>query len=246
MEDFSTELCGGTHVKETGMIETIKIISESAVAAGTRRIEALAGVENIRQFESEQAQKVIGVVKAKLDRMKGLIAQLEAEDQRPDVLYTTEFEDKSIEELHHLDTEFGNFIKEFEKQLSKLKSQKANQDVQSYLEEATALSDGTTVLIKSVEGFDIPMLHSLTDTLVNMKSTLLVVIGSKDGDKGTFLIKAGKEVDSSKYHAGKLIKDLTAIAGGGGGGKPEKAQAGGASSEKVDDALAALREKLSA
>lgn len=245
MSDFSTELCGGTHVKETGMIETINIISESAVAAGTRRIEAIAGYENSQQFESEKAQKVIGVVKAKLERMQGLIAQLEAEGQGPKASYTTEFEGKSIEELHALDAEYGNFIKEFEKELSKLKSQKANQDVQGYIDEAVSLSDGTLLLVKAVEGFDIPMLHALTDTLINMKDALFVVIGSKDGDKGTFLIKSGKGVDTSKYHAGNTIKELTAIAGGGGGGKPEKAQAGGAASSKVDEALAALKEKLS-
>ena len=244
MADFSIELCGGTHVKETGMIESIKVISESAVAAGTRRIEALAGAETIEQYESEQAQKVVSVVKSKLDRMKGLIAQLEAQNQEPKVSYTTEFEGKSIEELQDLDVQFGNFIKEFEKELSKLKSQKANQDVQSYLEEAVKLSDGTTLLVKPVEGFDVAMLHSLTDTLVNMKETLLVVIGSKDGDKGTFLIKSGKSVDTSKYHAGNLIKELTAVAGGGGGGKPEKAQAGGAAADKVDDALSELKAKL--
>jgi alanyl-tRNA synthetase len=245
MADFSTELCGGTHVKETGMIETIKVISESAVAAGTRRIEAIAGSENVNSFESEQTQKVISVVKAKLDRMKGLIAQLEAENQQPKVTYTTEFDGKSIEELHEIDVQFGNFIKEFEKELSKLKSQKANQDVQQYLNDAVELSDGTTLLVKSVEGFDVPMLHALTDTLINMKPTLFVIIGSKDGDKGTFLIKAGKDVDTSTYHAGNTIKELTGIAGGGGGGKPEKAQAGGAASNKVDDALAAIKEKLS-
>lgn len=244
MGDFSTELCGGTHVKETGLIELIKVVSESAVAAGTRRIEALAGRDAIQKFESEQAQKVIGLVKSKLDRMKGLIAQLEAQNKEPNVSYTTDFEGKSIEELHDLDIQFGNFIKEFEKELTKLKSQKATQDIHGYLDDALVLTDGTSLLIKSVEGFDVPMLHSLTDTLVNMTEALIVIMGSKDGDKGTFLIKSGKAVDTSKYHAGNLIKELTSIAGGGGGGKAEKAQAGGADSSKVDLALASLKAKL--
>lgn len=239
--DFSTELCGGTHVRRSGLIEELRLVSETAVAAGTRRIEAMAGRDLIKRYEREIKGKVIAQIKAKKERLDGLLGQLDdlgLDFKVPNV--EAEFE-ATVQDLNHTHSRLLDVLKRAEKTLDKEKSKSASQDSRILLETGQPIEGTDNVLIKYLfDGYDMKMLHTVSDDLVNKAPNAVVVLASANAGKGMFLVKCGSQVDTHVSNAREIIQKLTSVAGGGGGGKADKAQAGGADVGKLGKALDTL------
>ena len=206
--DVSMELCGGTHVRAAGDIGLFKIISETGIAAGVRRIEAQTGtgaLNLVQQMEDEQ-RAMAALLKAEggnpLDRLEKLLAR-----QR---------------ELH----------REIESLQGKLNAA-ASGDLLSKVVEV----NGIKLLAVEVQVEDVKALRDLSDTLKDRLGEGIVVLGAAIGGKANLLVAVSKELSAS-IKAGDIIKWLAPIVGGSGGGKPELAQAGGSQPERLGEALA--------
>lgn len=207
VDDWSRELCGGTHVDRTGDIGYFKIISESAIGSGERRIAGLTGqgaVEYMRHREE---------------------ALLEAADamKEGDPLALPDRVRKLQEE-----------IKKLRKDLQQARSSKSpgGADPINSVKEL----DGIKVLASRVDADDVNQFREISDRLLERLGDGVVVIGAEIGGKANLIVKvSGKLTD--KVKAGDLIKELAAIVGGKGGGRPEMAQAGGPNVEKLDEAI---------
>ena len=208
MGDFSKELCGGTHVANTGVISTFKIISEGGVAAGIRRIEALTGKGAFAYYkdveeELHNAAKVAKTEPSKLaDKIESLLEEIKA-------LYS-----------------------ENEKLKDKL-AKNAVGDVMDQVVEVGAFK----VLPVKMEGVDMNALRNLGDELkTKIGSGVVVLASSKDG-KVNLIAMATDDAMKAGAHAGNLIKEIATLVGGGGGGRPNMAQAGGKNPDGIDSAL---------
>ena len=215
MGDFSRELCGGTHVANTGTITVFKIVSESGIAAGVRRIEALTG-DGVFVYYKEAEQK---------------LAQAAA------LLKTTPNE--LADKISHLQAELKAAQSENESLKSKL-AQDALGDVMNQVQEVK----GVKLLAASLEGVDMNGLRDLGDQLKEKLGEGVVVLASAKGGKVSLLAMATDAAQKAGAHAGNLIKGMAAIVGGGGGGRPNMAQAGGKNPEKIGEALEAAAEIL--
>lgn len=215
MGDFSKELCGGTHVSNTGVITIFKIVSESGIAAGVRRIEALTG-EGVfayyREIEKRQ-QEIAAMLKTTPGEIEEKLAHLQAE----------------VKALHS----------ENESLKAKM-AQDAVGDVMNQVQEVK----GVKLLAVSLADVDMNGLRDLGDQLKEKLGEGVVVLASVAGGKVSLLAMATQEAQKAGAHAGNLIKGMAAIVGGGGGGRPAMAQAGGKNPEKVGDALKAAAEIL--
>lgn len=215
MGDFSKELCGGTHVANTGVITTFKIVSESGIAAGVRRIEALTGdgvfayYHNLEQQLAEAAKAVKATPATLLDR------------------------------LHHLTEELKAAQSEVESLKSKL-AKDALGDVMDNVKEVK----GVKMLTASLEGVDMNGLRDLGDQLKEKLGEGVIVLASVNDGKVSLLSMATDGAQKAGAHAGNLIKGIAALVGGGGGGRPNMAQAGGKNPAGVKDALAKAAEVL--
>ena len=209
MGNFSTELCGGTHCDNTGKIGLFKIISETSVAAGVRRIEAVTGM---------------GVLALMADKEK-LIADTAAElkVQNPaDIAKRAE----------QVQSEIAAMKKEIESLNSKL----AGSRIADVL--ANAHTVGCVKLVTYVaDGMEIDAARSLSDKIKAENDDTVAVIAVKSGDKLNFIAVAGKDAVAHGAHAGKLVGAVAAVTGGKGGGRPDNAMAGGRDASKVADAL---------
>ena len=215
MGDFSKEFCGGTHVKNTGEISAFKIISESGVAAGVRRIEAITG-DNVFAYyakledELNQAAKVVKSTPANLvDRLEHLMAELKA----------------------------------LQSENESLKS-KAAKDALGDVMDQVAEVKGVKLLATSVDGVDMNGLRDLGDQLKEKLGEGVVVIASSANGKVSLMATATDEAMKKGAHAGNLIKAIASCVGGGGGGRPNMAQAGGKNPAGIPDALAKVKEVL--
>ena len=215
MGDFSRELCGGTHVANTGTITVFKIVSESGIAAGVRRIEALTG-DGVFVYYKEAEQK---------------LAQAAA------LLKTTPNE--LADKISHLQAELKAAQSENESLKSKL-AQDALGDVMNQVQEVK----GVKLLAASLEDVDMNGLRDLGDQLKEKLGEGVVVLASAKGGKVSLLAMATDAAQKAGAHAGNLIKGMAAIVGGGGGGRPNMAQAGGKNPEKIGEALEAAAEIL--
>lgn len=215
MGDFSRELCGGTHVANTGTITVFKIVSESGIAAGIRRIEALTG-DGVFVYYKEAEQK---------------LAQAAA------LLKTTPNE--LADKISHLQAELKAAQSENESLKSKL-AQDALGDVMNQVQEVK----GVKLLAASLEDVDMNGLRDLGDQLKEKLGEGVVVLASAKGGKVSLLAMATDAAQKAGAHAGNLIKGMAAIVGGGGGGRPNMAQAGGKNPEKIGEALEAAAEIL--
>ena len=215
MGDFSRELCGGTHVANTGTITVFKIVSESGIAAGVRRIEALTG-DGVFVYYKEAEQK---------------LAQAAA------LLKTTPNE--LADKISHLQAELKAAQSENESLKSKL-AQDALGDVMNQVQEVK----GVKLLAASLEDVDMNGLRDLGDQLKEKLGEGVVVLASAKGGKVSLLAMATDAAQKAGAHAGNLIKGMAAIVGGGGGGRPNMAQAGGKNQEKIGEALEAAAEIL--
>ena len=217
MGDFSTELCGGTHVKNTGAIGSFKIVSESGVAAGVRRIEALTG-----------------------NGVTAYYKELEADMEKAAKLLKAN-PDKVTEKIEHLLAEMKALASENESMKSKL-AKDALGDVMDQVVEVK----GVKLLATSVAGVDMNGLRELGDQLKEKLGEGVVVIASDCDGKVNLIAMVTEEVMKKGAHAGNLIKGIAALVGGGGGGRPNMAQAGGKNPAGIPDAIAKVAEVLEA
>jgi alanyl-tRNA synthetase len=208
MGDFSTELCGGTHVSNTGVISSFKIISESGVASGVRRIEALTSTGLMKHYAvvEETLKEAAGAVKAEPANL--------------------------VKKIHSLQEELKNLQSENEKLKSKLANQAAG-DVDSQIQEIK----GVKMLAMSVPEVDMNGLRSLGDQMKEKLGEGVVVLASSQGGKVSILAMATDEAMKKGAHAGNLIKAIASLVGGGGGGRPNMAQAGGKNPEGISAAI---------
>ncbi len=211
MGEYSKELCGGTHVDNTSNIGIFKIISESSIASGVRRIEAITGraaYEYLLELESSM-DKISNLLKA--DR-RNAVSKVES----------------LIEELK---------IKE--KEINTLKSKMAKSIAEDILDKKQVV-DGINLLAYKVENMDANNLRNLGDNLRDRLGTGVVMLASVNGDKINFVAMVTKDLVQKGLHAGNMIREVAKITGGGGGGRPDMAQAGGKDITKVDEALSAV------
>jgi len=214
MGDFSMELCGGTHVLRTGDIGFIKIINESAIAAGVRRIEAVTGIEAVRH-----AQKVESELKRSALLVKGNPLKLS----------------KRMEKiLKHQ--------RKLEKEIEALKGKLASRDSSDLIGKVKDIK-GIQVLTCLVDAPDAKTLREFGDKVRDKIKSGIVLLGSKVGKKGMLHCLVTKDL-TDKFHAGNIVKEIAPIVGGSGGGRPDMAQAGGAKPEKLQEALDRLEEIL--
>ena len=208
MGDFSKEFCGGTHVSNTGVITAFKIISETGVAAGVRRIEALT---------SKGLMKYYSDVEARLHEAAKLMK-------------TTP--DKLVEKAEHLLAE----NKELHSEVESLKSQMAQSAMGDVTDQITEVN-GMKLLATRVDGVDMNGLRDLGDQLKDKVGEGIILIASENEGKVNLMAMATETAVKAGAHAGKLIKEVAAVVGGGGGGRPNMAQAGGKNPAGINDAL---------
>lgn len=208
MGDFSKELCGGTHVSNTNVITTFKIISESGIAAGVRRIEALTGdgvFAYYKEIEKKQAE-IAAMLKTSPAEIEEKIAHLQAE------------------------------VKALHSENESLKAKMAQEAVGDVLNQVQDVK-GVKLLAVSLTDVDMNGLRDLGDQLKEKLGEGVVVLASVAGGKVSLLAMVTEQAQKAGAHAGNLIKGMAAIVGGGGGGRPNMAQAGGKNPDKVPEAL---------
>jgi alanyl-tRNA synthetase len=214
LADFSKELCGGTHTRRTGDIGSFKIVSESSVASGVRRIEALTGEAAV-----EYAQQMSGIVMQSAHLLK---------DNPRAVAPKIE---KVLSEL-----------KSLEKKVERLKSKMASTAADSAEADMKTIND-TRVLARKVLVDNPAALRELADQLKDKIKSGIIALGSVAGPKVLLIVVVTKDL-VKRYHAGNIVKQVAAVVGGGGGGRPDMAQAGGSRPEKLDEALEKVYEVI--
>ena len=215
MGDFSKEFCGGTHVDNTGVITAFKIISETGVAAGVRRIEALTSKGLLRYYDE---------LEEKLERSAKL-------------LKTTP--DKLEERLSHMISE----NKELHSEVESLKSKLAKESMGDVTDQVTEVK-GVKFLAAKAPGADMNGLRDLGDQLKEKLGEGVIVLASDAGGKVSLMATATEGAIKAGAHAGNLIKAIAGCVGGGGGGRPNMAQAGGKNPAGIDEALEKAKEVL--
>ncbi len=215
MGDFSVELCGGTHVENTSSIGAFKILSESGIAAGVRRIEALTSRGVFAYYDQLEE-----TVQAAAQLVKTTPAGL-------------------VEKITHLLAD----VKSLQSENESLKSKAAKDALGDVMDQVTEVN-GVKLLAASVPGVDMNGLRELGDQWKEKLSQGVVVLASECGGKVNLIAMATEAAMKQGAHAGNLIKAIAAKVGGGGGGRPNMAQAGGKNPAGIPDAIAAVSEVL--
>ena len=215
MGDFSKEFCGGTHVKNTGNIGAFKILSESGVAAGVRRIEALTG-NGVMKYYKEMEEKVQEIAKV----LKANPANI-------------------IEKAEHLVTE----NKALHSELESMKSKAAKDALGDVMDQVVEVK-GVKLLATKVSGVDMNGLRDLGDQLKEKLGDGVILLASDLDGKVNLVAMATDGAMGKGAHAGNLIKGVAALVGGGGGGRPNMAQAGGKNPAGIDAAIAEAKNVL--
>jgi alanyl-tRNA synthetase len=207
LRDFSKELCGGTHTGQTGNIGLFKIVGESSIASGVRRIEALTGEAALAYI-----QQTAGILQETAHILK---------DTAPSVPKRVK---KMISE-----------IKAYEKEVEQLKTKLASGAGVASPEILKSI-DGISVMAKRVDVDTPAALRNLADQFKDKIKSGIVVLGSKAGSKAMLIAIVTKDL-TDKYHAGNIVKEIATVVGGRGGGRPDMAQAGGNQPQNLDQAL---------
>jgi alanyl-tRNA synthetase len=212
MGEFSTELCGGTHVKRSGDIGFFKIVSEGGVAAGIRRIEAVTGEGALDYVQKQQDTllEAAGALKAQPQEVNQKIAQM-------------------------LDS-----VKALEKELARLKSKLAASQGDDLAGSAVEVK-GVKVLAAEIDGADAKALRETLDKLKDKLKSASIVLGAREGDKVTLIAGVTADL-TAKVKAGELVNHVASQCGGKGGGRPDMAQAGGTLPDNLPKALASVAE----
>jgi alanyl-tRNA synthetase len=211
MGDFSKELCGGTHVEATGEIGLFKIISESGIATGVRRIEAVTGeaaIVWVRDTE-QHLQQIQQMLKANRDN---LLSKLQQQQQQ---------------------------VRSLEKQLMQLQAKVASRSGDELSSKAFTVQ-GVQVLAEQLEGADSKVLRDTLDQLKNKLQSAIIVLASVQADKVLLIAGVTKDL-TSRFKAGELVNSIATQVGGRGGGRADMAQAGGTQPEHLPQALASVK-----
>ena len=215
MDEFSKEFCGGTHVGNTGVIGSIKIISETGVAAGVRRIEALTGKAVFDYYKNieHRFNEVCKLLKANSNNVEDKITHLYAD------------------------------IKLLQSENESLKSKAANEAMGNVLDKVIDVN-GVKYLGISVDDVEMNELRNLGDELKAKLGSGVIFIASKCGERVNLMITATDDVVSKGVHAGNIIKTVAPVVGGKGGGRPNMAQAGGNNAAMINEAIEAAGKTL--
>jgi alanyl-tRNA synthetase len=216
MGSKSIELCGGTHVDNTGKIGLFKIVSESSVAAGVRRIEAVTGTGVLALLQNKDA----------------MLHEVARELKAPNV-------NDLAKKASALQGELAAQKKEIEQLNAKLASGKLD----SILSAAKSVG-AVTLIAANAEGMTVDMARNLTDEIKASRPEAVVVLAVNADGKLNFLAAAGKDAVAAGAHAGKLVGAVAAVTGGKGGGRPDNAMAGGRDADKIGEALASAEATL--
>jgi len=211
MGDFSVELCGGTHVDRTGDIGFFTITSESGIASGVRRIEAITGNAALVRMQKNMAI------------LDGLREALKA--QTNDII---------PEKINILQQNNRQLIKD----LNELKAKLATYQADALLNNVIQLSNGINSLVLELHDLDSKELLELMDKLKNKLVSGIIVLGCKNAEQANFVVGVTKDL-AAKYKAGAIVSYLSGICGGKGGGRPDLAQGGGVDVKKLSQALLA-------
>ena len=206
--EYSKELCGGTHIDNTGKIGLFKILSESGIAAGTRRIEAVIGKE------------AYSLVNTKNELLKEVSSKLKCSEK---------------ELLNRLEQNLKE-IKEKEKEISILKAKFASMGIDDIIKSAKIVKD-INVVSYELKDVDSDTLRDVCEKVRDKVENSIVLLMSENNGKVIICAMASKDAVAKGAHCGKLIKEVSAILGGGGGGRPDMAQAGGKLPEKIGEAI---------
>lgn len=215
-KDTSVELCGGTHVDNTSKLGLFHIISESSVAAGVRRIEAVTGLNVLKVLKEQKALA--------LNTAEILKAQNPAD-------------------IAKRATAVVNELKETKQALNDAESRLAGSKLNDILQNAENIGD-IRIATKKLEGVLPDALRQMTDTAKAENNDLVTVLASVNGEKITFCVSCGKTALQNGAHAGNLVREVAKITGGNGGGKPDNAMAGGKDALKIDLALESAKDIL--
>ena len=211
MGDFSIELCGGVHVKRTGDIGAFKIVAETGIASGVRRIEAITGIAAV-EYSNQQSikiNKLSSLLKASYDEVEGKLEQV-----------------------------LGK-LKAQEKEISQLKSKMASQAGGDLTVDAVEIA-GIKVLAVKLEGVDSQSLRDTMDQLKNKLGSAAIVLATTEGNKVSLCAGVSKD-QIKRLKAGDLVNMVASQVGGKGGGRPDLAMAGGTRPENLDAALASVK-----
>lgn len=214
MGNFSMELCGGTHVQRTGDIGFFKIISESGIAAGIRRIEAVTG------------EKALDLVQTQGQQMNHIASLLKTDTQGLSTRITQLVDQNKI----------------IEKELEKLKRQLASNASTDVLSEVFEIK-GVKVLATVLQDIEAKELRTMVDDFKNKLGSAIIVLGIADGSKVSLIVGVTKDL-VSKIKAGEVVNFVAQQVGGKGGGRPDMAQAGGSQPENLDSAIASVKALL--
>lgn len=206
--DYSMELCGGTHVEATSQAGLVKILGESGVAAGVRRIEALTGEAAVEYYNDRERM------------LNEVAAAVKVAPQ------------DSIRKIETLLSE----IKNAEKEIEQLRNKLVSGSVDDILSKAVEVK-GVKVITSRFDQLDMEALRNTGDMIRSKMGSGVVVLGTGYGDKVSFVVMATRDAVQAGIHSGNIIREIAKIAGGGGGGRPDMAQAGGKDVTKIDEAL---------
>ncbi len=213
--EFSIELCGGTHVERTGDIGLFKILQESGIAAGVRRIEAVTGANalNLVQEQEDRLKQIASVVKASVDVVAERVEQLSSSNRQ------------------------------LEKEIAQLKAKLASSAGSDLASEAVDIG-GVKVLAAILEGVDSKSLRDTTDQLKNKLGSAVVVLGTVEDGKVSLVAGVTKDV-TDRVKAGDLVREIAEKVGGKGGGRPDMAMAGGNTPERLPEAISFVKQYVS-
>jgi alanyl-tRNA synthetase len=212
--DYSLELCGGCHVRNTAEIGLFKVVSESGIGAGVRRVEAVTG-KGAYEHMNTQLQLLKDVaVNLKVKRVQDVPARIEATQQQ---------------------------IRELQRENESLSAKLGNMEAGHLVNEAVSVN-GVSVLAKQVDAADMDGLRGIVDKLKQDLSSGIIVLGAVSGEKVNIVAGVTKDLNEKGYHAGKIVKEVATRCGGGGGGRPDMAQAGGKNPAELEGALAFVEE----
>jgi len=217
MGDFSMELCGGTHVERTGQIGLFRILSESSVGSGLRRIEAVTGHGVIEHLEAQESL-LRDAAQALNTRPAEVPARIAAQADQ---------------------------IRELERRLQELQQQQAGSQAEALLSQAVEVN-GVKLLATPAGEADRDALTRMADTLADKLRSGVVVLAGLSNNTVIFVAKVTPDLVKRGAHAGNLVREVAKVAGGGGGGRPDFAQAGGKDPSKLESALGKAAEVLAA
>ena len=210
--DFSSELCGGTHVPSSGTIGSLKIVGEESIGSGIRRITAVTGMTTVRLLQ--ELSRTADELSTRLAVKRPLL----------------------IEKVKGMEEE----IKALKRQIDEMSRAELAGSIDGLIAKKTLAGGAVNLYIGRVDGQDMDLLRESGDKFKDGDPKAVFVIFSKAAeDKVQILCMLGEEAQKKKLHAGRIVKELAALVGGSGGGRPNMAQAGGREPGKIDEAIAA-------